>query len=237
MNPDLTLLVITSPIPGHHSTAMIDRTIESAQQGCGGARLLILCDGVRDESLRPAYTEYLARLRLIYQEAVVSADQAPWEHCSMLLHRFFDRITTEYVLYWEHDWLLNRPVPTRAILGALREPVRFIRLNKRANTVTGGDKELAPYRSGNVALLATPYWSANPHFARASSYRECILAHRQSGRSVEQSVMGEPGHGLKTYEAEGLAGITRRFGAYIYGPLNAPALVTHLNGRTWKGIA
>lgn len=223
MKDQLTIVVTTSMVPSNPSTALIDRSIASVLAGCGG-RLLILCDGHKGNL---AYAAYMASLRSKYPGAVYAAEK--WCNQAGTLRRFFDKIETEYLLLWEHDWELLRPLPVADILASLANPVRFLRLNKRPNVVAGWDRKLVPYES-RIPLLATPCWSSNPHFARTDTYRNLILPHCLDGGAIEPRIMGKPGFAEKDADA-GLESFTRRWGMFVYGKLNEPPVVRHLDGR------
>src|SRR5205807_3647998 len=95
------------------------------------------------------------------------------------LRRALDRVRTPYLLDWEHDWELNRPIDTEATLRALRDhpAIRTIRLNERVTLEAAGDLELLQRSpEAPVPLVATPCWPTGPHFARTETYRSLLPA-------------------------------------------------------------
>src|SRR5438128_265611 len=60
----ITVLVSTSPIPSHPSTAVIDETIASVRKQLPDSEIILMCDGVRpeQEDRRGDYEEYLRRV-------------------------------------------------------------------------------------------------------------------------------------------------------------------------------
>lgn len=225
----LTLVVTTSHVPSAPSTEMIDRSIGSALESCEDARILIMASAPNGHE---SYAEYLKRLQRRYSETLLIADDPSW-HQAGKMRRFFHRIQTPFMLFWEHDWEIIKPVPVCKILESLVDPVKFIRLNKRNNIVTGYDRELEKHDGAPVPLLATSCLSTNPHFARTETYRDFILPMLSDGNWTEPQIMESPGGGSETYNEGGLAGFTRKFGAFIFGNLNDPPAVRHLDGRTF----
>ncbi|HJZ56407.1 MAG TPA: hypothetical protein VKE74_15690, partial [Gemmataceae bacterium] len=143
------------------------------------------------------------------------------------------RVTTPYLLYWEHDWELRRPIDVRGVLRALRDhpDIRTVRLNKRVTLEAGGDVELRWRPSeGPVPLVATPCWSANPHFARTETYRSFVLPRCVDGQPLEVPLYEEA---LHVYRERGLPRQHEDWGNCIYGSLGDAAVVGHLDGRAF----
>src|SRR5262249_17883239 len=142
-----------------------------------------------------------------------------WVNSGGCLRRTLGRVTTPYLLYWEHDWELNRPIDTQGVLRALRDDpgVRSIRLNQRVTLEAPGDLQLLQRpAAAPVPLVAPPCWSANPHFARPETSRSFVLPGWVDGRPLEVPLYEEA---LKVYRERGLPRQHEDWGNCIYGSL------------------
>lgn len=243
----VTILTATSPVPSHPSTRLIQRAAESLANYAelAGCRHLVICDGCPPQLSH--YTEqYQAyKLRLRTQVAAklfpTSAEILELPHPVGLpgvIIQGCERITTPYVLVFEHDFEVIRSIDVRGILQtfAQSKAVQHIRLNKRANREAGFDFVLKPdVERRPVPLVRTSAWSANPHFAKMSYYREMVLP----------NITARPGGGAPGFEEPlfamlcadirkvGFDRAQRKWGVFLYGDLDAPATIVHLDGR-WR---
>ncbi len=98
----ITVLVPTSPIPSHPSTAIIDETLDSIDAaGLDACEVVVMCDGVRpeQEDRSADYAEYVRRLSW-------SLDERPrsWpflfpehRHQAAMTREALDKVTTPLV--------------------------------------------------------------------------------------------------------------------------------------------
>jgi hypothetical protein len=138
---DLTVLITTSPVPSNPSTEMISRGLKSLDRFLGtGYSVMVVCDGSRgsDEG-KERYDEFKQRLRRLVPDNFHEVHERV--HQAGTVRKFLDHVRTKYVLLWEHDWEVVRPVECERILDVLGEhdEVKFVRLNGRANKVEGWD--------------------------------------------------------------------------------------------------
>jgi hypothetical protein len=231
LRDELTVVVQTSFVPSHPDTAMLERSLDSLKLLGGRPRFLFLFDGLRGspaEERRYRWYKRLARAR--FPGEFFEAED--WVQSGGCLRRALDRVTTPYLLYWEHDWELSRPIDTAGVLRALRDDpgVRSVRLNKRTTLEAPGDLELRPRPAGPVPLVATPCWSANPHFARTETYRSFVLPTCADAAPLEVPLFEAA---LQAYYARGLIAQHAEWGNCIYGSVGDAAVVGHLDGRTF----
>lgn len=228
---ELTVVVQTSSVPCHPSLQMLDRSVASLKLLGGRPRFMFLYDGPQgtpDERTR--YAEYKRRAKAQFPGAHWEA--AEWMNSGGCLRRALDRVGTPFLLYWEHDWELSRPVDTAGILRALAadESIGTIRLNKRTTLEAPGDLALRERPGAAVPLVATPCWSANPHFARTARYREFVLPTCLDGVPLEIPLYEEA---LRVYHARGLPEQHAAWGSCILGRVGDAATVAHLDGRAF----
>ncbi len=258
---ELTVVVPTSPIPSHPSSGMLRRALRSlvVHAGLNGCRLLMVCDGAPPNSGSVAdYDEYKRRLRKLAADDQLgfSTKVIALEDCAGLggvVRTALNHVTTPYLLMWEHDWRLIRPVAVGAMLGLFNTDsgVHYVRLNKRATHEAGWDSVLKPDdRCRQLPLTRTGCWSANPHIARTEHYRRFVVP--QLRPEPNGGSMGFEHPVFHAYQAAihelGFDRAQRRWGVFILGLLGEPPYVTHMDGRgsvsgistghtTRKGIA
>ncbi len=229
---ELTVVVQTSFVPAHPDTAMLERSLASLKLLGERPRFLFLFDGLRGPSEdQRRYRWYRRLVRAQFPGDYFEAGE--WVNSGGCLRRALDRVTTPYLLYWEHDWELNRPIDTQGVMRALREHpgARSIRLNQRVTLEAPGDLELLQRPSeAPVPLVATPCWSANPHFARTETYRSLVLRSCEDGRPLEVPLYEAA---LRAYRERGLPAQHADWGNCIYGSLGDAAVVSHLDGRAF----
>ena len=121
----VTILIPTSPIPSHPSTAIIDEVIAGLRHYFPTAKIILMCDGVRAsvEHRREQYYDYLANLGDNYQDdenlrrkIFLDPTQQAW-----MTRETLKEVTTPFVIFNEHDAILraNPPIEWEAIFHLL----------------------------------------------------------------------------------------------------------------------
>lgn len=183
---DLTILIPTSPIPSHPSTAILDETIASVRFHHPDADILVMCDGIRPEQehRREDYDRYVQEVcwkanfewRNVYP--IVFAGH---EHQAGITRVGLDSVRTPLVMFVEHD----TPLVTD-------EPFDWPELIRLANDKDYTDVIRFHFESGihpehehlmidhetvwwdGVPLRRTHQYSQRPHIARTDWYRQMI---------------------------------------------------------------
>ncbi len=180
----ITVLVPTSPIPSHPSTAIIDETLASlTAAGLGECQAIVMFDGVRpeQEDRADAYDEYRRRVMVNPQASlIVSAPE--FLHQAEMTRRVLNGVTTPLVLFVEHDTPLVGETPwadlANAILAAPCK-VDVIRLHHES-VVLRVHRYLMAGKVENVRgvpLWRTAQWSQRPHLASTGWYRAMLGRH------------------------------------------------------------
>lgn len=179
---DLTAVVLTSPLPSHPDTRIIDATIASIRARLPDIEILLVFDGIaaHDEDLADAYTE--ATRRTLWRCANEWERITPYVadehlHQSGLLRWALDEIRTPTLLFVEGDCPL-RPdldIPWEGLVAAIRRgDVNLVRLHHEAGVLDAHrhlfDPE-GPRDVGGVPLWRTHQFSARPHLASVAWYR------------------------------------------------------------------
>ncbi len=183
----ITVLVPTSPIPSHPSTAIIDETLDSIDAaGLDACEVVVMCDGVRpeQEDRSADYAEYVRRLSW-------SLDERPrsWpflfpehRHQAAMTREALDKVTTPLILFVEHDTPLCGEIPWESMANAiLAAPckVDVIRLHHEAEVLRVHRYLMAGKIEDvrGVPLWRTAQWSQRPHLASTGWYRAMLGRH------------------------------------------------------------
>lgn len=230
----ITVLVPTSPIPSHPSTAIIDETLDSlVAAGLEKCRVLVLADGVRaeQEDRQEAYESYLERLRLGANAAVVRFFEH--RHQAAMTRIALEQVRTPLVLFVEHDTPLVGEIPWESMANAiLAAPckVDVIRLHYEAQVLDchrylmAGKVETLR----GVRMWRTAQWSQRPHLASTGWYRAMLDRYfpLTCRTMIEDRVYGEF---ATPWVERGQWGLEVKL--WLYHPEGSIKRSTHLDGR------
>lgn len=227
----ITVIIPTSPIISHPSTAIIEETVGSVRSQLPDAEILIGCDGIRPQLARytETYTEYLEALIWKCREwRAVPFVFPTWQHQAALTRHLLTKIRTPLLLFVEHDTPLIGQIPWRQ-LGhlILNEDYWLIRLHhetqipREHNWLMRGAE--SRFQEGqDYRFLKTVQWSQRPHLARTENYRIWLDAYFSTG--------------ARTMIEDRMHGIVERaewedFKIAIYHPNRGIQRSRHLDGR------
>lgn len=241
---ELTVVIPTSWIPTHPSTAIIERSVRSIRHvlGLKSAQLVIGCDGLDEaEKCRADLDRYRERLRhLVEGQSEFSPATLVELPVTMglpgVIMEAFRHVQTRCVLVFQHDVEVVRSIDVQGILSAILldgSPVKYVRINHRRNIAIKSDYILKEFSDPRVAipLLRTSSWSDMPHFTTAEYYRLTVLPLLKAGRGsrgVENKVAAVYWENI---ERDGFDKAQSWHGTFLYGNLGDPPVVRHLDGR------
>lgn len=214
-NDVITVIVPTSPVPGHPSTADLETTVRSIRDQLPTAEVIIVCDGVRPEQLgrRAQYEEYVRQVTWLcnYEwHNVVPVVLPEWGHQANAARRALELVATPLVLFVEHDTplvgLIDWSTLSQLVLSGEANAVRFhmdVEIHedhepgmlgpvehKRVDfdEIPDWDDEGA----GHVGVRRTKVWWQRPHLASTKFYRERIvgLLPPESRTMIEDPIYG-----------------------------------------------
>lgn len=180
----ITVIVPSSPIIDHPSTAMIEKTIADIRTHLPDSEILISVDGVRKEQkhYREAYEDYKRRLlwKANHQwHNVLPVIFERHSHQATMAREVLKLVKTPIILYVEHDTPLT---PDRAfdwnglvrnILDGTANVIRFSHeshiLEEHKHLLLG-----EPEEKHGVRLQKTSQWSQRPHLASTAFYKHMI---------------------------------------------------------------
>lgn len=223
----ITVLIPTSPIASHPSTAIIEQTIESVRELMPSADIIVMCDGVRaeQEHYRERYERYLNQLTWLANHQwhrVLPVIFDEHLHQAEMTRRCLDMIETPLLMFVEHDTPLvtDEDIDLVAITAAcLADRVDLMRLHHEALVLP--DHEHLMLDSEPVDVMGCPakrtvQWSQRPHVAQLSFYRRIVNEHFVPGsRGMIEDVM----HGVvhSAWRDFGKAGWDR-YRLWLYTP-------------------
>jgi len=175
----VTVVIPTSPIPSHPSTAIIERTINSIRRHLPTASMHILCDGVRPEMefRREQYTDYLNRAwakcsewNSSMSQFLLHSQQAGM--LKILLER--GKIITPLLFFCEHDAVLDeKHIDWDAIAQLLMSgEANTVRLYWNADPHPEHLHLMGERRSDFVKTIQ---WSGWPFIGRTDFYRQVMV--------------------------------------------------------------
>jgi sulfur relay (sulfurtransferase) DsrF/TusC family protein len=181
----LTVIIPTSPIPSHPSTAILDETIANIRKYTD-AEIIIMFDGVHS-SLRqrkPAYIQY--------KDAVMNGiDCGAYgncrgvifeghEHQARMTKKVLETVTTPLIMFCEHDCSPVGEIPFNDIcaLVDVEDSINYMRFNI-FDRILSEHKHLMLSDVITDPCLKIPYvrtiqWSQRPHIAKTKWYLELL---------------------------------------------------------------
>jgi hypothetical protein len=204
----ITVIIPTSPIPSHPSTAMIESTINSIRRYID-SEILVMVDGVRPEQAdREAdYWEYVRRLMLVAERADNVTPVVSWNHIhqSGLMRKALDHVTTPFVFFVEHDCPLDgQPIDFEQIIDTMRsDHLNVMRFHHESQVIEQHahlylETEPLDDWPSKAPYVRTMQWSQRPHLAHTSFYRELLDEYFAPGA---KTMLEEVLHGVAEFAA------------------------------------
>lgn len=198
--------------------------------------------GASSERQQRSYQKYLSGLGIL-QEQWPNLTVIPlrkWGHISGGLREVIGRVTTEFVLVAQHDFEFVRPVDLPLLLRVMAEhhELQHVRFNKNARTVVDWDAEYE-YRNKQKSrrdfisefvfdhggmecrMVRTLAWSDNNYVCSTGYLRNVVLPLVGKNRIPPEHVLNPLGR-PKNHAV---------LGTFIYGALDSPPVIRHLDGR------
>lgn len=155
-----------------------------------------------------------------------------------------DWFPRKYLFIVEHDWRFLEDIDLEQVLNVFEsnESVNYIRFNKRKNTIfpkqchggrMGAELYCDEHTIAGVKLCSSPHYTNNPHIERVSKLREwCDVVRRRKVNVGGNMGAGGFEHPLQEESLDDLECLGKevrdmKWGTFIYGGLNHPAVVEH----------
>lgn len=196
----LTVVIPTSPIPSHPSTAIIDETIASVRSHLPDVHILIQVDGLRSEqnNFSEQYREYCNGLCSRYMKNAWGDISLHFfdgfRHQAAMMKETIDDIKTPLMLYLEHDTPLceDKVIEWEGICAdVVTGNVNSIRLHHYDLGYIHPEHEylMLPKRNLHVPVIPTVQWSQRAHVATVDFYRRVLNHFSADARTMIEDHM------------------------------------------------
>lgn len=235
----VTVLVPTSPVPAHPSTADLEATVASvlAQEKLAGCEIVVMVDGLpeTDADRASAYEEYRRRLLWLcdhHWQNVLPILHEDHLHQTGMTRLALDEVTTPLVLFVEHDTPIVGDISWDTLTAAIMaDRVDLIRLHHEDQIQDEHRHLMLDELPSDMegALLRTVQWSQRPHLASVGFYRRIL---RDSFAPDERMMIEDRMHSVvqSHWRDFGLGGWFR-FRLAMYAPSGGLKRSTHLDSR------
>ena len=228
---DITPIVVTSVLPSHPSTEIVDQTIASIRERIPKNEIILQVDGLRpeQEDRRADYEQYITNIlwKCLHEyKNVIPVLFDEFSHQSTMMRETINNINTSMLLYVEGDAPLTGDIDFKKI-------EQFI-ANGHANTVRLHHEAVIPEPHKELMIgrpedgfLKTIQWSQRPHVSTKSYYKNIVLP-----AIPEQTFIEDIFHGVVQgdYHEDGMQGWYKHR-LWIYHPTGDIKRSLHLDGR------
>ena len=228
---DFTILLASSPIPSHPSIRLISEVLKSLRLITdlkADTKIIIAQDGCEDESVKPAYDQYLRKLDKYRRGSglnitIVLNDKQG--HLTGNIRNAIQFVGTKYVLMMQHDLPFVSAFHIYHVIEDMENnsSIKHVRFNRRNSIKAKWDAQSDLFgkqiQGKNYQYTRTGSWSDQNHLSTVEYYQSIVLKEVADGTFME-SVLNERSH--QNHE---------RYGTYIFGELNFPAMIQHIKGR------
>jgi hypothetical protein len=174
---DVTVIVVTSVLPSHPDTGILDETIRQIRMQLPESEIILQVDGLREERLnrKTDYDEFKSRVlwKCLHEwKNVLPIIFDEHSHQTTMMKKTIDLIKTPIMLYVEGDAPItgDRHIHWDECLDMLEfGKANTIRFHFEAS-IPPDHSHLMLKKRGN--FLKTIQWSQRPHLSRVDYYRE-----------------------------------------------------------------
>lgn len=234
---DITIIIPTSPIPSHPSTAILDETIFNLRQYTD-CKIVVMFDGVYEKLSHRTedYDKYkgVVKEKILdykYGDCVYRDFEWHTHQAKMTAETLRDNVTTELVLFCEHDTSPIGDIPFKKVCDLIKNSkeincIRFNIFHKVLDEHQHLMIDREPIVVDGIRLVRTIQWSQRPHIAKVKWYRDILHTYFQDKKSMIEDVM----HSVVESKYKDLGYDT--FGLAIYTPEGETQLRSyHSDGR------
>src|SRR5579864_1708989 len=191
--PSISILISTSPRPGHPDSDILDQTVASIRATLPDSPIIIMADGVPND-ITPQralnYSGFKSRIQGRYDNSKVLEFDT---HCqqSGMLGRGLELVNTPLLVYAEDDWSLSPNIEWdalgRIILSGRYNLIRFYAYC-RIHPLHEGMMHEREIVDG-IPFVRTLQYSQNPHLASTDFYRAIHTSHLHDRTSAIEEIM------------------------------------------------
>ena len=211
---DITIVVVTSVLPSHPSTTILDQTISDIRKHFEKNEIILQIDGLREERLdrKQDYDEYKNKVlwKCLHEwNNVLPIIFDEHSHQTTMMRKTIDLIDTPVMLYVEGDAPI---VPDCEIdWQKCLDLIKF----KAANTIRFHFEASIPKEHSHLmfglydGFMKTTQWSQRPHLSTVNYYKNVVLPFSDEKTFIEDRFHGKvqddgwDEHKLWIYHPEG----------------------------------
>jgi len=210
----IELHVFTNSTNSAPSTKLIENTFKSFCRTFNDSlNVTVWCDIHPNIEASSLYIENLKKIFNIVNETTSLSDGYT---------KAIKNSSAEFLFMLEHDWIFNNNIKhnLNTILEVmLKDDLMHLRFNKRVNVGKKFDKGIREVNNQKMSYCITPGISNNPHIIQRKKYVDLALPLinvREKSFGIEKELSNSDLLGA------------------IYGPLNYPSTITHVDGKTFR---
>lgn len=192
---DVTVIIVTSVLPSHPDTSILDETIRETRMHFPESEIILQVDGLREERInrKTDYDEFKNRVlwKCLHEwKNVLPIIFDEHSHQTTMMKKTIDLIKTPAMLYVEGDAPLtgDREINWDECLNMLQlGKANTIRFHFEAS-IPEDHKHLMLKKKGN--FLKTIQWSQRPHLSLVEYYRNQVLPVSDEKTFIEDKFHG-----------------------------------------------
>lgn len=185
---DISVLIPTSPIASHPSTALIEKCMASVRKHLPDAPIFVMIDGVREEQRHytERYIEYIRNLvTRVDFSTVTFVPFVTFTHQAAMTRKTLEMVKTPLILFMEHDtfFLDGLPIDFAGIRSVITSgALNMVQFHCQWEPwIIPEHQHLMLDRErvyfDGVPMVRTWQFSARPHVASADFYRGFLKAY------------------------------------------------------------
>ena len=232
---DITIILVTSVIPSHPSTTMIDQTINDLRVHLPNNEIIMQVDGLREEQKhrKKDYDEYKNRIlwKCLHEyKNVIPIIFEEHNHQTNMMRRTIHEVKTPLLLYVEGDAPLtpDETIDWQKCLSMFeQDKANTIRFHFEASIPEPHKHLMFGLEDG---FMKTAQWSQRPHLSTVKYYKEIVLPFSDERTFIEDRFHGKIQDDCfpeNTFSQEGW----EKHKLWIYHPEGHIKRSYHLDGR------
>ncbi len=197
MDKNITIILVTSVLPGHPDTSLINETISTIRHHLPNSEIIMQIDGLRKGQADRKDDYDLYKTRILWDCLHMHKNILPivfeeHSHQTDMMKKTIDLIRTPLMLYIEGDAPLT---PDRDI--DWDKCIKYI-MDGEANTIRFHHENVLPKEHESLMIgptvngfRKTYQWSQRPHLSSVKYYKDTVLRNVKDKYFIEDTFHGE----------------------------------------------
>jgi hypothetical protein len=232
---DITVIVVTSVLPSHPNTGILDETIRQIRIQLPESEIILQVDGLREERLnrKTDYDEFKSRVlwKCLHEwKNVLPIIFDEHSHQTTMMKKTIDLIKTPIMLYVEGDAPITPDcaIDWQKCLDMLEyEKANTVRFHFEASIPEPHKHLMFGLDNG---FMKTAQWSQRPHLSTVKYYKDVVLPFSDDKTFIEDRFHGKVQDDIFPYDEFDQSGWDKHK-LWIYHPEGSIKRSYHLDGR------